>query len=150
MNVAVTRAQASDRDALAQLLEFNAYEFSRLDGRAVGDDGRFGYRFLDLYWTEVERTPYLIVVDDELAGFVLVRSDDEVLQIAELLVLPKFRRAGVGTLAARQVFHRHRGAWSVDQLPENTSATSFWREAIPVPFKESIDSNGRVVQHFST
>jgi predicted acetyltransferase len=150
MDVAVTEAQADHRETLAQLLELNAYEFSQMDGRAVGPDGRFGYRLLDLYLAEAQRTPYLIRVDDELAGFALVRSEDGLLQIAEFLILPKFRRAGVGTLAARQVFDRHRGDWSVDQIPANMSATSFWRQAIPVPFEESIDENGRVVQRFTT
>lgn len=123
MNVTVSGAQPTDRDALAQLLELNAYEFSRLDGRAVGRDAG--------------------------SGTDLVRSGDGLLQIAEFLVLPKFRRAGVGTLAARRVFDRHQGEWSVDQLSENVPATSFWRQAIPVSFEEWADENGRVVQRFS-
>lgn len=132
------------------MLEFNAYEFSGMDGRSIGRDGRFGYRFLDLYWSETERTPYLIWVDDELAGFALLRTEDHVLQVAEFLVLPRFRHGGVGTMAARELFGRHQGVWRVDQFEENVSATAFWRKAIPVPYDEVAEEDGRVVQRFTT
>lgn len=51
------RASKSDRDVVGRLLEFNSYEFSRIDGRSIGRDGRYGYRYLDAYWSEPGRVP---------------------------------------------------------------------------------------------
>lgn len=151
MNVAVIEAQIGDRELLARLLELNAYEFSRIDGRPIGDDGRYGYEYLDLYWSAKDRWPYLARVDGELAGFALVRTaDQEVLSIAEFLVLPKFRRTGVGTVVARDLLARHRGSWVVHQIAGNHSATQFWRRAIPMPFDEVTDASGAVTQLFTT
>jgi len=151
MDVTVTEAEPTERNVLAQLLELNAYEFSRIDGRSIGGDGRYGYRYLDFYWSEDGRVPYLIRVGDELAGFALViRFEDGVLSVSEFLVLPKFRRGGVGTRAARALFTRHRGTWHVTQLAGNDSATEFWHRAIPVPFDEDVNEDGSAAQRFTT
>jgi predicted acetyltransferase len=150
VDVEVARANRAERDVVGRLLELNAYEFSRVDGRSIGDDGVYGYRYLDAYWSEPDRLPYLIRVDGELAGLALVSRVGPVLHVSEFLILPKFRRAGIGTEAARQVFAAHRGAWQVRQVANNDQATQFWRRAIPAAFTEEVDGQGTVTQHFTT
>lgn len=146
----LTRASRRERDVVGRLLELNAYEFSRIDGRAIGHDGLYRYRYLEAYWSEPGRVPYLISLDGELAGLVLVSRVGDVLQVSEFLVLPKFRRTGVGSRAAEQIFAMHRGPWRVRQVPGNDQATSFWRRAIPVAFTESVDEAGTITQSFNT
>lgn len=145
----VVRALPTDRDVVGRLLELNAYEFSRIDGRTLGRDGLFGYPYLDAYWAEPGRVAYLLRADDELAGLALVRRVEAVSHLAEFLVLPKFRRAGVGTEAARQVFAAHPGPWCVRQVAGNGPATQFWRRAIPVAFTEEVSPGGEVTQTFT-
>jgi predicted acetyltransferase len=147
-DVELAPASKSERDVVGRLLEFNSYEFSRIDGRSIGQDGLYGYRYLDVYWSEVGRVPYFIRADGELAGLALVRRVDAVMCVAEFLVLPKFRRTGVGTRAARQLFAAHQGPWQVRQVVENDHATSFWRRAIPAPFTEVPDDKGNITQTF--
>lgn len=62
--------------------------------------------------------------------------------IAEFLIMPKYRRAGVGTAAARDVPLRHPGRWEVRQVPGNEAAVAFWRHAIPSEFTERQDEHG--------
>ncbi|WP_248061006.1 GNAT family N-acetyltransferase [Paenibacillus silvae] len=56
------------------------------------------YKYLDHYWTEDGRYPFLIKVDDKLVGFALVRdigkneSDQTVYWMAEFFVMKKYRR----------------------------------------------------------
>lgn len=76
MDVEVTLASRSDRDVVGRLLELNAYEFSRVDGRAIGSDALYRYPYLDAYWSEPGRFPYLIRADGELAGLALVSRID--------------------------------------------------------------------------
>lgn len=73
------------------------------------------------------------------------------MRVSEFLVLPKFRRAGVGTNVARQLFAVHPGPWQVRQVRQvagNDQAMSFWRRAIPAPFIELVDGEGTVTQTF--
>ena len=142
MDVKVVRAELADKDVLRQLLEFNAYEFARLfDDAVLNEHGRFGYPWLDHYWTEPTREPFLIRVGSHIGGMVLVTGTDP-RSIAEFLVMPQYRRLGVGLVVARFVFELFGGAWSVHQVPGNEAAVAFWRRAIPVEFTETRDDDG--------
>jgi len=143
----VEQVSESAKPILQRLLELNAYEFSAIDGRDIGPNGEYGYRYLDPYWRESSRRAALLFhVDDQLAGFALVRVGTPH-QIAEFLILPKYRRLGVGGAAARAVLARWPGEWMTHQLSGNDGAVAFWRRAIPVPFTETTDANG-FTQHF--
>lgn len=134
-------APIEDKLVVRQLLEFNSYEFSRFDGADVDSHGTFGYRYLDHYWTERDRHPFLIEVGTHLAGVALVRSGRPH-SMAEFLVLPKYRRSGVGSAAARLVFSRFAGEWETHEVPGNDRAVEFWRQAIPVEFSETTNEDG--------
>jgi len=142
-DVRVDPASASERDVVARLLELYAHDFSERNGADVGDDGTYGYRYLDAYWSEPDRHPFLFRVDGRLAGFALVRTGPPI-DMAEFFVLRKYRRGGIGTDAARAVFARFPGEWQVRQQWENTGAIDFWRRAIPVAFDEGATDEGPV------
>jgi len=42
----------------------------------------------------------------------------------------KYRRKGIGTYVAREVFDKHKGQWEVLQLPNNVRAQKFWKSVI--------------------
>ena len=149
MIVTASIAPPEAKPVVGRLLEFNEYEFSRIDGRPIGPDGRFGYRYLDNYWSPDERrVPYLLHVKTELAGLALVTEWSEILSFGEFLVLPKFRRGGVGRQAAQLILRRHPGRWEITQVAGNDGATAFWRRAIPVPYEERVADDGHVAQTF--
>ena len=128
----VRRAEPDERDVFANLLELYAYDDSAIVGSDVGPSGRYGYCWLDSYWTEPGRVPFLIEVNGRLAGFVLVRrvsseaGDPPRHSIAEFFVLRKYRRRGVGSRVAREVFERLPGEWHVDVFI-SPRARSFWQ-----------------------
>ena len=103
-------ASPAEEPVLDRLLELYSHDFSERTGADVGDDGTFGWRFLDRYWSEPDRHAFLFRVDGRLAGFALVRSGDPH-DMAEFFVLRKYRRGGVGTEAARAVFAGFPGVW---------------------------------------
>jgi predicted acetyltransferase len=146
-SVEVGAATISDKPAVRHLLELYAHDFSELTGADVDEHGLYGYRYLDAYWTDSERHPFLIRVDGRLAGFALVRSGTPH-DMAEFFVMRKYRHGGVGAVAARAVFARFPGEWQVRQVAANVAATAFWRLAIPVPFTEDTNDEGPV-QHFT-
>lgn len=128
--VEVVPAEESQREILGNLMQLYLHDFSEFDSRDVDESGRYGYRYLDFYWSDPRRWPFLFRLAGQFAGFALVREEAGRFQMAEFFVLRKYRRLGVGEAAARQLFRRFPGLWQVSQLAANTVATAFWREVI--------------------
>ena len=138
----VRPASEEAKPIVRRLLELNAYDFSAIDVRDIGPDGEYGYPYLEHYWGAAnERAAFLFHVDGYLAGFALVRLGTPH-QVAEFLVLPKYRRHGLGAAAARQILSRWPGEWITHQVPGDDGAVAFWRRAIPVHFTETSDATG--------
>ncbi len=136
MHVDLHPATEADKPVLRHLMEPYRHDFSEWDGSDVDEQGLFGYDYLDRYWTEPDRHPFLIRADGKLAGFVLLgrRShlvpQGQAMVVAEFFVMRKYRRRGVGRQAATAAFDRFAGAWEVAQMAENVGAQAFWREVI--------------------
>jgi predicted acetyltransferase len=47
--------------------------------------------------------------------------------IAEFFVMRNYRRSGVGTQVAFQLFDRFPGRWEIAQRPNNIEGQTFWR-----------------------
>jgi len=99
-------------------------------------DGRFGYKWLPLYWSEPDRYPFLVRMNGKLAGLVFVKRGSEVSgreaiwDMAEFFILRAYRRRGIGTQTAHEVFRRFPGVWEVRVMPSNVAACHFWARAI--------------------
>ncbi|WP_163852911.1 GNAT family N-acetyltransferase [Paenibacillus elgii] len=133
MEVVVSKAAAEQKSVLRNLLELYKYDFTEFDPEDVNEHGLFEYPFLDHYWTEEGRHPFLVHVDGKLAGFALIRelgSDERVYSVAEFFVMKKYRRHGVGREMAFDLFNRFPGQWEVAQMEENEPAQTFWRRII--------------------
>jgi predicted acetyltransferase len=115
IGVEVIPAPPEQEPVLANMIELYAHDFSEFVDLKLGADGRFGYERLPLYWKEPGRHPFLIKAGGRLAGFVFVRrgseiSDDaDVWDVAEFFILRGFRRLGVGTRAAHEVWRKFLG-----------------------------------------
>jgi predicted acetyltransferase len=129
-------ATAEQQSILANLIELYAHDFSEFHPVALGPDGRFGYPHLPLYWRERGRHPFLVKVHGQLAGFVLVKRGSDftasatVWDMAEFFVARGYRRRGIGSEIAHQVWRRFPGPWQVRVMESNTAALHFWQRAI--------------------
>ncbi len=133
MKVELTPARVHEKATLANLLELYLYDFTDFEDEDVDEQGRFGYDYLDSWWSEDARFPFLLRVDDRLAGFVLLRrlpGEPPTMEVSEFFVMRKYRRRGVGEYAARWAFDRFPGRWEVHELERNTGAQRFWRAVI--------------------
>jgi predicted acetyltransferase len=132
-DVSLALATPADAPLLANLLELYLHDLSEAFPIEVGADGRFGYEFLPLYWTEAgRRFPFLIRCGPRVAGFALVTrgspasEDPRVLDVAEFFVLRQHRRHGVGREAAVRLWSRMAGRWIVRVSEGNRRALAFW------------------------
>lgn len=148
--VELVKVTADKKDVLNNLTEKYLYEFSQWDKTDIGEDGLYGYEYLDCYFTEENRFPYFIKVDGKLAGFVLVNDYPEVegrktdFGLSEFFILYKYRRNGVGREAFRQVLDKHHGKWQLKRHPHNLASVHFWDKVID----ELTDKNYELIRSY--
>lgn len=109
---------------------FYAYELSRYCKWRTPEDGIFQCIDLSDYWSKPDHYPFLIKVDNELAGFVLVRNVDGIWDMGQFFIVAKFQRHGIGQAAAEHIFNQFPGQWQIWQMPENAAAIDFWEKVI--------------------
>jgi predicted acetyltransferase len=159
-HIELVPAASDEQPILANLLELYAHDFSEFHEIELGVDGRFGYRHLPLYWSDPNRRPFLVRVDGKLAGLVLVKKgselsgDETVWDMTEFFVVRRYRRRGIGTHVAHEVWRQIPGPWEVRVMESNHSAHRFWAHAISGFVGEAVlagcvENDGRVWRVFS-
>jgi predicted acetyltransferase len=134
--IEISPAGLSEKPVLQQMLELYQYDFSEFDAADIEPSGAYGYPYLDKYWIEPGRTPFLIRVNGNLAGFVLVARYDYISGlhddwvVSEFFIMRKYRHNGVGEYVARYIFDQFPGNWQVGQITENLPAIEFWHKVI--------------------
>lgn len=158
MEIDVSPAQIEDKPVLRNMLQLYLYDFSEFGGWDLGVHGLYDYPYLDHYWTEPNRHPFLIRVDGHLAGFALVSMTPSErgaeIGFSEFFVLRKYRRQGVGETVAHTLFARYPGSWAIEELETNVVAQRFWRKVIgryvDGAYRERHDTErGRIIQEFT-
>lgn len=136
MKIEVKEAQYNEKLIMRNMMELYNYDLSEYEDEELNEYGLYDYKYLDHYWTEEGRHPFIIRVDDNLAGFVLVNNHSIVkgkqidYAIAEFFIVKKYRKNGIGKAAALNIFHRFKGTWEVKQLLKNQVSHIFWRKVI--------------------
>lgn len=126
----------SDKDIILNLMQLYTYELSFYEDETTNfnmmDNGLFAMsKYIDMYWTKENRHPYILKCDDKLAGFVLIRfNEDNMYEVAEFFILNKYRHIGAGKFMANKVFNKYKGSWEVRTLLKNERAQNFWRSII--------------------
>lgn len=135
-------AALEEKTTIINLARFYVYELSRYKNddkdSAFPEDGLYEafetcFEF-EKYWSNPKYFPFIIRVDNELAGFVMVNKHGSSKEIdwflAEFFVVAKFQDIGVGRKIAFQLFNQFKGHWELMTLPENVRATRFWRSVL--------------------
>lgn len=136
MDLTITPAAPQEKYVLRNLMELYLYDFSEFDDADLGPHGLYEYPYIDHYWTENDRHPFLVRVDEYLAGFALVcrhsyfGGEDSAWVIAEFFILRKYRGRGIGEQVAVHLLNLFPGPWQVGQIDRNAPATAFWRKII--------------------
>jgi len=145
MEIKLEKASIEQKSILRNLMELYNYDFTEFDPEDVNEYGLYGYKYLDHYWTEEDRFPFLIRVNNNWAGFVLVRKTgmnskgNDIYSIAEFFIMKKYRKMGVGKEVAQIVFDTFKGEWKIRQIEENIPAQHFWRNVISKYTNDNFD-----------
>lgn len=150
MTVQLIEATEKEKPVLANLMEKYLYDFSQWEKTDVKEDGLYHYEWLDYYFSEEKRFPYIIKVDNRLAGLILVSDYPEVAGeamdfcLSEIFIMHKYRRCGCGRDAVFQVLNRHHGRWQLKCHPKNLASVHFWKSVI----NDYTDGNYRLVENY--
>jgi predicted acetyltransferase len=134
MKLELREPSRADRTLVRSMMELYLHDFSEFDGSDLDEHGLFGYGDLDYFWFETTHKAFIVTVNENLAGFVLV--DNEVYingnerSITEFFVLRKYRKQGVGKQVAFETFNRFPAKWEVRVIQANLPAQAFWRKVI--------------------
>jgi predicted acetyltransferase len=136
VEISVRTAKLRERQLVEELLQDYLLEFSKITEVGRNPDGSFHYPYLEYYWNDPSRLPFLIRVATDLVGFGFVRNEMDPVngqprsQLAEFYVVPGRRRTGIGQTAARKLWDMFPGIWTVEVMKNNTGAQAFWRNVV--------------------
>ena len=134
MKIEVIPALITDKSLIQRMMELFRHDLSEFEGSDIDEHGYFGYPYLDYYWVEADRSPFIVRVDRQLAGFVLINRHtyfpDNQCSVAEFFILRKYRRLGIGRYVAFDVFDRFCSRWEISQIVANVTAERFWGNTI--------------------
>ncbi len=132
----VSIATVEQKTVIANLLQYYLYDFSEFSPTEINSQGSFDYPYLDHYWRDPDRTPYLFCLDNRPMGFALVRVEtdpgngEKWMDLAEFFVLRPYRRLGYGSTLAASVWNLHPDRWQVRLFETNKVAYPFWKRVI--------------------
>lgn len=140
--IELVQATEKDYPKIQNLARFYVYELSRYKSEEINSElsedrlyeaSESSFEF-EKYWKEPNYFPFLIRVNDELAGFVLINNKGSSEKIdwflAEFFIVAKFQKMGIGRIVALQIFEQFKGYFELTILPENVPALRFWRSLL--------------------
>lgn len=145
----------SDYPTIQNMARFYVYDMTEYMGHEKGweipADGLFECINLKKYWEVPHAFPFMIRINNEIAGFVIIDkkgSDSQVdFNVAQFFILRKFKKQGIGRLVAYECFDRFKGTWEVMVLPQNKGAYQFWKKIIGDYTKHHFQEYTKHVQH---
>lgn len=127
-------AARNERSQIAGMLQPYLAELSAFTALRPNGNGRYPYPYLDGYWEDDSRFPYLIELGRDTIGFALIRAHRVGKKtghsVAEFYIKPEFRRHGYGRSAALALLRTFPGKWRVRQFLMHHDAQAFWREVV--------------------
>jgi predicted acetyltransferase len=131
MDYSIRPAKINEKKVIFALLQPYLNELLRFPDEHADykdENGIYLYPYLNAYWQEKERYPYLLHDNDKIAGFALVRKDGDHWELAEFYVKPLFRRRGLAAACAADIFLRHPGTWKIGFNKHNQPSRSLWQK----------------------
>lgn len=133
MKVILEKIRRDKKEALRNLYSLYLHDLSAYtNGLQISADGRFDFDSFSLIWEKDGVTPYFIMADEKLAGFVLILEAPFTTKvdkaINDFFILNSFRGKGVAKAAVSEIFAENKGSYYISQLVNNQTAVHFWKK----------------------
>jgi predicted acetyltransferase len=147
-------------ELIRNLYQYYAYESSDWEQEDVEADGRFYIHdeHLTRYWHDPQWSANLLLVDGFIAGFLLIEGSElpgiDALELADLFILKRYRRKGIGRAIASQVLCSGEANWLVRFYDQDEVSQAFWRtvlDNLPRPVQTvELDDDPQLVNYLIT
>lgn len=124
----------SEKSILRNLYSLYLHELSNFTTNLdIGEDGVFHYEELDRFWEVDGLSPYFIMLDEKIIGFILLierpfLTKENDYGINDFFILNRYKGKGYAMRATRKIFEEKPGQYFVIQVVENKRAVSFWKK----------------------
>lgn len=148
------RASLYDHSMIQNMARFFLYEMSRYipleSSKKVSlwscdDTGMYNFYDLIDFFTEPDSSAYKVIVENELAGFVLTNKFSHTkkadVSISEFFIAAKFQRKGLGTNVACKILNDLNGTIEISTFKINKPAVEFWRNLFINNFSEKFEES---------
>lgn len=129
--VSLKKVSTENKELLWNILQNYLYEMTKYYPDDMDENGNYHYVYFDTYFTDLNRTAYLIYNDNVLVGFAMLNpysyinhQTDQV--IAEFSIFPSYRKKHIATKAIQMIFKQHPGRWEIKYNEMNTGAKKLW------------------------
>jgi predicted acetyltransferase len=135
MQIAVLPAE-HHHPLLLGLMQLYLYDLSELELADIGADGRFADGALRALLAEPNSQSFLIQHASQPIGFACIgynshqQPTSATYSISAFFILRRYRRQGLGRIAAHQLFQRFPGHWEIATFGANTLGIAFWRSIV--------------------
>ncbi|MGE8497950.1 MAG: GNAT family N-acetyltransferase [Pseudomonas sp.] len=136
MTIELVPTGPEQADLIRNLYQFYAYESSDWEQEDVETDGRYYIHepHFARYWTDPHWSANLLLADGVIAGFLLIEQSElaglDALELADLFILKKYRRQGIGRALATQVLMDGTNPWLVRFYDQDEAAQAFWASVL--------------------
>lgn len=127
-------ATHEDLPCIENMMQFYNYDLSEGCAVEFAPHGLYALRSKTAYWSKPGVKPFIVRVDDELAGFAVV--DDELIEptsrfnMGYFFLARRYRGRGLAVEVAAEIFTRFPGQWEIYHFTNNLPAARFWPKAI--------------------
>lgn len=148
-----------DFPLIQNIAAYYEYDMSRYCGHLPGWEFPMNGTYLSQplikslksYFTDTDRVPFLMRVDDHPAGFVMVNkvgtTPDVDWNMGEFFVLAPYQHRKIGQTIAVSVFNQFPGIWEVAVIPANAGALAFWEKVISGYSENTFSKEKKTLQH---
>jgi predicted acetyltransferase len=155
------KATIEDKPLLKNLYSYYLHDLSAYsESLKPNEEGAFEFDSFDMLWETEGINPYLLHVEDEFIGFLMVLespfTEKVDFVINDFFIYNGFRGKGLAEEAVGILFQEKQGSYYISQLMKNSRAVRFWKkiyEQYQIVYEETVecqDNEEVVYQTFST
>ena len=156
MNLEIVTTDSSQKKTIWNLFQLYCYDSTDWDPEDVGVSGFYALDdgYFSQYWTVPGWSAHILKMANNIVGFLLIERSDvpgvNAPEFADLFILKKYRRQGIGKEVVQRVVVTSGQPWVITVFDDDTAAKAFWSNVFKQfdlsPIRELRDPHGRAAK----